>query len=44
LGERRCLEIAPLPSLLKITVNSHSGGWTDKRGPVTRLTALPAND
>jgi transposase InsO family protein len=24
--------------------NSHSGGWTDKRGPVTRLTALPAND
>ncbi len=19
-------------------------GWTDKRGPVTRLTALPAND
>lgn len=24
--------------------NSHSGGWTDKREPVTRLTALPAND
>jgi hypothetical protein len=24
--------------------NSRSGGWTDKRGPVTRLTALSAND
>jgi hypothetical protein len=35
---------APLPLLLIITVDSHSGGWTDKRGPVTRLTALPAND
>jgi hypothetical protein len=40
LGERRCLEIAPLPSLLKTTVNSHSGGWTDKREPITRPTAL----
>ena len=27
---------------IKIAVNSHSGGWTDKRGPVARLTALPA--
>src|SRR5918994_1696929 len=30
---KRCLEIAPLPLLLKVAVNSHSGGWTDKRGP-----------
>jgi hypothetical protein len=42
IGRKRCLEIAPLPLLLKIAVNSHSGGWTDKRGPVARLTALPA--
>src|SRR5215213_4602483 len=33
IGRKRCLEIAPLPLLLKIAVNSHSGGWTDKRGP-----------
>src|SRR5215212_11966506 len=39
---KRCLEIAPLPLLLKIAVNSHSGGWTDNRGPVARLTAIPA--
>ena len=42
IGRERCLEIAPLPLLLKIAVNSHSGGWTDKRAPVARLTALPA--
>ena len=42
IGRKRCLEIAPLPLLLKIADNSHSGGWTDKRGPVARLTALPA--
>ena len=42
IGRKRCLEIAPLPLLLKIAVNSHSGGWIDKRGPVARLTALPA--
>jgi len=27
---------------IKNSVNSHSVGWTDKRGPVARLTALPA--